>query len=55
MDSNIFETLRLINNRLGNLEENLMKLEEKVETSVGLLRCHLVRVKNNEQIKILAG
>lgn len=58
MDNNIFETLRLINNRLANLETNLMKLEERVESSVGLLRCHLVRIKNNEQVNddvILSG
>lgn len=58
MDNNIFDTLRLINNRLANLEGNIARLEEKVEDSVGLLRCHLVRVKNGEQINddiILGG
>lgn len=47
---NILETLRLINNRLTNIEGNLVRLEEKLDLSLAIQRNHLIRVKNGEQL-----
>lgn len=46
----IFELLDLINNRLANLENNLMRVEEKLDLSLAIQRSHLVRIKNKEEL-----
>jgi len=42
--------LELINNRLGNIEKNISRLDEKLDYSITLQRNHLIRIKNNHEI-----
>lgn len=44
------QTLSLIENRLNNIEANIAKLDEKIDLSVSILRNHLMRVKNGEEL-----
>ena len=50
MDLKIFQMLEFINNRLSNIEKNIMRIDEKIDFSIALQRNHLIRVKNGEDI-----
>ncbi|MBI2522129.1 MAG: rhodanese-like domain-containing protein [Bdellovibrio sp.] len=50
MDLKVFQMLDLINARLGNIEKNIARIDEKLEFSIALQRNHLIRVKNGEDI-----
>jgi rhodanese-related sulfurtransferase len=50
MDLKIFQMLEFINSRLGNIEKNITRMDEKLDFSIILQRNHLVRVKNGEDI-----
>lgn len=50
LEINIFQTLELINNRLNNLERNLLRMEEKFDLSLAIQRNHLIRIKNGETV-----
>ncbi len=50
MDLKIFQILEFINNRLGNIEKNIIRIDEKLDFSIALQRNHLIRVKNGEDI-----
>lgn len=50
MDLKIFQMLEFINSRLGNIEKNIARMDEKLDFSIMLQRNHLVRVKNGEDI-----
>ncbi|MBL7665741.1 MAG: rhodanese-like domain-containing protein [Bacteriovoracaceae bacterium] len=58
LDSNILESLNMIQGRLSNIEKKLVEIEEKVELSVAIQRNHLLRIKHGEPISdqmILTG
>lgn len=50
MDLKIFQMLEFMNSRLGNIEKNIARIDEKLDFSILLQRNHLVRVKNGEDI-----
>ena len=50
MDLKIFQMLEFINTRLGNIEKNIQRIDEKLDFSIALQRNHLIRVKNGEDI-----
>ena len=50
MDLKIFQMLEFMNSRLGNIEKNIMRMDEKLDFSITLQRNHLVRIKNGEDI-----
>lgn len=50
MSLQIFKMLDLINSRLGNIENNISRIDEKIDYSIQLQRNHLVRVKNGQDI-----
>ncbi|HAZ11874.1 MAG: hypothetical protein A2X86_07515 [Bdellovibrionales bacterium GWA2_49_15] len=50
MDLKVFQMLDLINARLGNIEKNISRIDEKLDFSIALQRNHLIRVKNGEDV-----
>jgi len=50
MGLNILQTLEFINNRLSNIENNISRIEDKLDFSIQLQRNHLIRIKNGEEI-----
>ncbi len=50
MELKIFQMLEFINSRLGNIEKNIARMEEKLDFSLMISRNHLIRVKNGEAI-----
>lgn len=50
MDLKAFQMLEFINNRLSNIEKNIVKIDEKLEFSLSIQRNHLIRIKNGEEI-----
>ena len=50
MDLKMFQMLEFMNNRLSNIEQNINRIDEKLEFSLSLQRNHLIRVKNGEYI-----
>ena len=50
MSLNILQTLEFINNRLSNIENNISRMEDKLDFSIQLQRNHLIRIKNGEDI-----
>lgn len=50
MSINILQTLEFINNRLSNIENNISRMEDKLDFSIQLQRNHLIRIKNGEEI-----
>ncbi|MBK26447.1 MAG: hypothetical protein CME70_20780 [Halobacteriovorax sp.] len=50
MSINILQTLEFINNRLSNIENNIARMEDKLDFSIQLQRNHLIRIKNGEEI-----
>jgi rhodanese-related sulfurtransferase len=50
MEKNLNEILRLLLRKVENLENNFLKLEEKMDISLSIQKNHLIRVKNHEEI-----
>jgi len=50
MDLKVFQMLEFMNNRLSNIEQNISRIDEKIEFSLSLQRNHLIRIKNGEFI-----
>lgn len=50
MNLNILQTMEFINNRLSNIENNISRIEDKLDFSIHLQRNHLIRIKNGESI-----
>lgn len=50
MSINILQTLEFINNRLSNIENNISRIEDKLDFSIQLQRNHLIRIKNGENL-----
>ena len=50
MELKMFQMLEFMNNRLSNSEQNINRIDEKLEFSLSLQRNHLIRVKNGEYI-----
>lgn len=50
MSFNILQTLEFINNRLSNIENNISRIEDKLDFSIQLQRNHLIRIKNGESL-----
>lgn len=50
MEVKILQTLNLIQNKINNIEKNLLRMEEKFDLSLSIQRNHLIRIKNNEEI-----
>lgn len=50
MSINVLQTLEFINNRLSNIENNIARMEDKLDFSIQLQRNHLIRIKNGEEI-----
>ncbi|OIQ16854.1 MAG: hypothetical protein BM556_14450 [Bacteriovorax sp. MedPE-SWde] len=50
MDLKFYQMLEFINNRLTNIERNIIKVDEKLDFSLAMQRNHLIRVKNGEFI-----
>jgi rhodanese-related sulfurtransferase len=50
MELNIFRLAEMIDKRLGRLEKKIEEIDEKIEFSNAVLRNHLIRIKNNEDI-----
>ena len=48
MDLKFFQLLEMVNTRLGNIEKNISKLDEKIDYSIALQRNHLIRMKHGE-------
>ena len=50
MELKMYQMLEFMNNRLSNIEKNIIRIDEKLEFSLSLQRNHLIRVKNGEYI-----
>lgn len=50
LKNNIYFNLNLISNRISNLEERLVRLDEKMDENFKLLRSSLMRLKNKENL-----
>lgn len=50
MEIKIFKLLEMMNQRLSNIENNINRLDEKLDFSISLQRNHLIRVKNGQDI-----
>lgn len=50
MELKIFTLLETMNQRLSNIENNINRLDEKLDFSISLQRNHLIRVKNGQDI-----
>ncbi|MBC99143.1 MAG: hypothetical protein CME63_15485 [Halobacteriovoraceae bacterium] len=50
MEMKIFKMLEEMNQRLSNIENNISRLDEKMDFSISLQRNHLIRVKNGQDI-----
>jgi rhodanese-related sulfurtransferase len=50
MDIKAFQMLEFINTRLSNIENNINRIDEKLDYSIALQRNHLIRIKNGEEV-----
>lgn len=50
VEKSLFFNINKILNRLDQIEKKIDDLEEKMENSLAIQRCHIMRVKNNEEL-----
>lgn len=50
LQDNVILIINTLTGRVARLEENMLKLQEKLDESLAIQRNHLVRLKNNEEV-----
>jgi rhodanese-related sulfurtransferase len=50
LQDNIFHKLNKVMDRLDSIEKRIDELEDKLDTSLAVQRCHIMRIKNGEEL-----
>ena len=50
LQSNVFFKINSLSNRVNELQKQINELNEKLDNSIEIERCHLLRIKNGDQL-----